>query len=175
MKFRSESSLSQPREAVFAAYRDQLPEVVKLLEDISAVNVLSRSDDGPISKLHNEWVSNREVPKIAASLIKPEHLRWDDHATWDGANWRCSFEIRTRVFTENVRCTGTNTFLVEGSGTKVILEGDFQVSLKDIPGVPRFLAGTIAPQVEAFIIQLIQPNLEKVNQAVGRFLTAKGA
>jgi len=173
MKFRSESKLSQPREAVFRAYRDRLPEVVAYLEDISAVNVLSRSDTGAQTRLHNEWVSSRDIPKIAASILKPEHLRWDDHATWDEAAWRCDFEIHTRVFKENVRCTGSNLFLVDGAGTKVVLEGDFQVSLKDVPGVPRFLAGTIAPQVENFIIQLIQPNLEKVNQAVGRFLSAQ--
>jgi hypothetical protein len=174
MKFRSESTISHPREAVFAAYRDRLPEVVSYLEDISAVNVLQREEAGAVVKLHNEWVSSREIPKIAQSILKPEHLRWDDHAAWDGAAWRCSFEIKTRAFRENVRCTGTNTFLVQGAGTKVVLEGEFSVSLKDVPGVPWMLAGTIVPQIEKFIIALIQPNLEKVNQALGKFLDAGG-
>lgn len=172
MKFRSESTINHPREAVFAAYRDRLSEVIRYLDDISAVNVLARDEAGAVVKLHNEWVSNREVPKVAQSIIKPEHLRWDDHASWDASAWRCGFEIKTRAFRENVRCVGTNTFLEVGAGTKVVLEGDFEVNLKDVPGVPRFLAGTIIPQIEKFIIALIQPNLEKVNQAVGQYLDA---
>lgn len=174
MKFRSESTIQHPRAAVFAAYRDRLPEVVRFLDDISAVNVLARDDAGATVKLHNEWVSNREIPKVAQAIIKPEHLRWDDYASWDAGAWRCGFEIKTRAFRDNVRCVGSNTFLEQGAGTKVVLEGDFEVSLKDVPGVPRLLAGTIVPQIEKFIIALIQPNLEKVNKALGQYLDAGG-
>lgn len=176
MKFRSESTIHHPRDVVFAAYRDRLAGVVPYLEDIKAVNVLSRTEAGSVIKLHNEWVSDREVPKVAASIIKPEHLKWDDYASWDASTFTCAFEIKTRIFTENVKCVGGNQFLDDGKGgTRVVLHGDFEVSLKDIPGVPRFLAGTIAPQVEKFIIALIQPNLEKVNVALGRFLDAEKA
>lgn len=176
MKFRSESTIHHPREVVFAAYRDRLSSVVPYLEDIKAVNVLSRSEAGTSVTLHNEWVSDRDVPKVAAGIIKPEHLKWDDYATWDAATHKCAFEIKTRMFTDNVKCVGGNQFLDDGKGgTRVVLEGQFDVSLKDIPGVPRFLAGTIAPQVEKFIVALIQPNLEKVNVAVGRFLDAEKA
>lgn len=176
MKFRSESTIHHPREVVFAAYRDRLPSVVPFLEDIKAVNVLARSEAGSVVKLHNEWVSDREVPKVAASIIKPEHLKWDDHASWDATTHKCTFEIKTRMFTDSVKCVGSDTFVDDGKGgTRVILEGEFEVSLKDIPGVPRFLAGTIAPQVEKFIVALIQPNLEKVNVAVGRFLDTEKA
>lgn len=173
MKFRNESLVGWPRDMVFAAYRDELSNVVKFLDDISAINVLDRKDDGGTTRLHNEWVSQREVPAVAASLIKPEMLRWDDYATWDQGRFVCSFEIKTRAFRDNVRCVGTNTFFADGDRTRVVLEGDFEVSLKGVPGVPFFLAGTIVPQVEKFIVGLIQPNLEKVNVAVGRFLDAK--
>lgn len=174
MKYHSESILAHPRDAVFVAYRDRLTEIAAYLEDIAAVNVISRAEDGAIVKMHNEWVSDRSVPTVAKSFIKPEHLRWDDHATWDANSFTVRFDIKTRVFTDAVRCFGTNTFVAEGDKTRIILDGDFDVNLREIPGVPRLLAGTIKPQVEKFIIGLIQPNLEKTNDAVGRFLSAQG-
>lgn len=174
MKFRNESTIHHPRERVFAAFRDQLADVVPYLDDIAAINTLDRKEAGAVVTLHNEWVSSRDVPAVAQSILKPEMLRWDDYATWDAAAFVCRFDIKTRAFRDNVRCVGSNTFLVEGNNTRVVLEGDFEVSLKGVPGVPFFLAGTIVPQIEKFILGLIQPNLEKTNAAVGRFLDARG-
>lgn len=175
MKFRSESLIHHPRDKVFAAYRDRLVEVVPYLDDIEAVVVRSRKEEGDTVTLHNEWRSGREVPSAAKAFLKPDQLAWDDYATWRGSDHTCHFDIKTRAFRDAVRCVGTNTFTETPSGgTKVVLEGDFEVALHGIPGVPSFLARTIIPQVEKFIIALIQPNLEKTNQAVERFLDAQG-
>lgn len=174
MKFRSESTIPHPRDAVFAAYRDNLPEVIRFLDDISAVNVLAREETGGVVKLHNEWVSERDIPSVAQQFIKPEHLRWDDHASWDASSYVCHFDIRTRAFTDAVRCDGTNTFVDDPKGTRVILEGTFEVTNIKVPGVPSFLAKRLVPQIESFIIGLVRPNLEKVNEAVGRYLDTQG-
>lgn len=174
MRFTSTSTIAHPRAEVFAAYRDRLPEIVSFMDDISHIVVLSREEDGDTVTLHNEWHSAREVPKVAQAFIKPDQLQWDDHATWNQADFTCAFNIKTRAFRDAVTCTGTNRFVEDGDVTKVILEGDFEVDVQQIPGVPRLLAGRIAPQIEKFIVQLIQPNLEKTNQAVGRFLDAQG-
>ncbi len=175
MEIRSESRIRQSREKVFAAYRDRLPELAPYLDDIAEIKVLSRSEaDGKV-KLHNEWISDREIPAFAQKILKPEYLRWDDHAVWDASAWTCDWEIRTRAFTEAVSCRGRNQFLEDGDGTRVVLTGDLTIDLREIPGVPRFLAGTIAPQVEKFIVNLITPNLEAVNRSLQRFLDEKGA
>jgi hypothetical protein len=174
VQFRSESFIAHPVQEVFRTYRDRLPEVVPYLDDISAVNVLKRDEKGGLVELHNEWVSQREIPKAAAAILKPEHLRWDDYATWDESKLACTFEIRTRAFRDAVRVTGGDTFEAVPGGTKVILSGDFHLDIQAIPGVPSFLAKTLLPQVEKFIVGLIQPNLEQVNRAIGRFLDAQG-
>lgn len=173
MKFRSESFIPHPRDAVFVAYRDRLADVVPYLDDIQAVVVHAREESGPIVKLHNEWRSAREVPQVARAFLKPDQLAWDDHATWDASKHTCTFDIRTRAFRDAVKCVGGDTFLEVPGGTKVVLEGDFEIALNGIPGVPSLLARTIVPQVEKFILSLIQPNLEKVNVAVGRYLDAQ--
>ena len=174
MQFRVESFIAHPVEEVFRTYRDRLSEVVPYLDDIAAIHVHKREVNGTIVKLHNEWVSNREIPKVAQAVLKPEHLRWDDHATWDEAARKCDFEIRTRAFGDGVRVTGHDDFVSVPGGTKVVLVGDFHIDLKSIPGVPSFLAKTLLPQVEKFIVGLIQPNLERTNAAIGRFLDAQG-
>lgn len=173
MKFRSESVIAHPRDEVFKAYRDQLGDVVPYISDISEINVLDRKEAGSVVTLHNEWVSDSDIPTVAQAFLKPEHLRWDDYATWNEDSHTVAFQIKTRVFTDAVKCTGTNTFIAEGDKTRVVLEGDFEVNLKGVPGVPRFLAGRIVPQVEKFIIAMVTPNLEKTNQAIGTFLDAK--
>jgi hypothetical protein len=173
MQFRSESTIAHSREAVFSAYRDQLADIVRYLDDIREVNVLSRDEEGAVVKLHNEWVSDRDIPAAASAFLKPEHLRWDDYANWDSGAWQCRFEIRTRAFGDAVRCDGTNTFVPDPGGTRVILEGNFHVDLKGLPGVPSFVAKRLVPQVEKFIIALIQPNLERTNEAVGRYLDSR--
>lgn len=172
MKFRSESVIAHPRAAVFSAFRDQLPDIASYLDDISEIRVVSRSEADGIVTLHNEWASNSEIPAVARSFIKPENLRWDDHAIWDASAWQCRYDIKTRAFVDAVTCVGTNTFVDEGETTRVVLEGEFTINVKKL-GIPSFIAGRVAPQIESFIIGMVKPNLEKTNAAVGRFLDAQ--
>ncbi|HND30359.1 MAG TPA: hypothetical protein PLA94_10185, partial [Myxococcota bacterium] len=135
---------------------------------------LSRKERPGGVSLHNEWVGKGEIPKVAQGIIRPEMLRWDDYAEWDDARSLVEWTIKIRVFSENFKCSGVNRFVEEGPGrTRVNLTGNLELSLKDIPGVPRILAGTIAPQVEKFIVALIKPNLEQTNEAVGKYLDSK--
>jgi nitrogen fixation protein len=170
MEIRSESRIHHPRDVVFAAYRDRLPEIAAYIPDIKEIVVESREQADGIVELHNVWVSDREIPSFARAILEPEYLRWDDFATWRNAEWACDWSIRTRAFTDAVVCGGRNQFFEDGRGTRVLLSGDLTIRLKEIPGVPKFLAPRIAPQVEKFIVSLITPNLEAVNRSLQRFL-----
>lgn len=174
MRMHSESKIAHPVEAVFTAYRDRMAEVAAYLPDIAEINVLDRKVEGSKVALHNEWVSNTDIPKIAKSFIKPEHLRWDDFATWDETTHSCSWRIATRVMTEAVSCSGTTKLVQDGDGTRVVLEGDLEIDGTALPGVPKFMAKKVAPQVEKFIVNMITPNLEKTNEAIEKFLDAQG-
>lgn len=174
MEIKSESRIPYPRPVVYRAYRDHLSEVAAYIPDIREIVVHKRLEDGAVVRLHNEWISQTEVPAFAQRFLKPEMLRWDDYATWDEAAWACDWRIKTRVFTDAVTCGGRNTFVEDGpNATRVVLGGDLQIALKEIPGVPSFLASTLAPQVEKFIVSLITPNLQKVNGSLGQFLDAQ--
>jgi hypothetical protein len=171
---KSEARIHHPREAVFKAYRDQLCDIIVYNDDIQEVIIESREENGDIVTLHNVWVSDRDVPAVASKILKPEHLRWDDYATWNGKEYYCDWTIKTRAFTDSVTCSGRNTFVDEGDSTRVVLSGKLDIDLKSIPGVPRFLAGRMAPKLEKFIVNLITPNLERVNTCLQQFLDEKG-
>lgn len=171
MRIQSESRVHHPRDKVFRAYRDRLPEIAAYLSDIREIIVRSREQLGDEIRLHNEWVADREIPKVLQVVVKPEMLRWDDFATWREGALECHWTLKTRAFTESVHCSGTNLFLEDGPGaTRVVLTGELRVDLDRLPGVPGILSRKLGPQVEKFVVSLITPNLERVNQSLERFL-----
>lgn len=174
MEIRSESRIKYPRAQVYQAYRDRLPEIARFIPDIKEIVVVSREDRPQGPRLHNEWASDREIPSFASAFLKPEHLRWDDYADWSDAAFHVDWTLKTRAFTDAVRCSGRNAFLEDGTGTRVLLTGDLQIAVQEIPGIPSFLGKRLAPQVEKFIISLVTPNLERVNASIEQFLDANG-
>jgi hypothetical protein len=174
MQINASSVIHHPRARVYKAYRDELPQIAPYMPNIKEIVVKARDERPNGVKLHNVWVGKGEIPRVAQGIIKPEMVAWDDFADWDDVAWACAWQIKTRVFTEKVKCGGTNRFTEEGpNATRVHLQGNLDLDLRDIPGVPRVLAGTITPQIEKFIVALIRPNLEQVNQSLERYLDAE--
>ena len=175
MRIHSESLIRHPQPKVYQAYRDRLPEIAEYIPDVKEIVVESREAyDGGV-KIHNVWIADREVPVFAKAFLKPEMMRWDDYADWRDAESRVHWKLKLRVFTDQVTCGGTNTFKkVDERTTAVVLEGDLDIDLKNIPGVPKLFAGGLKPKVEKFIVSLITPNLERVNESLQQFLDEKG-
>lgn len=175
MQINSSSVIPQSRDRVFRAYRDEMSEVARFMPNIQQINVVKRELVDPGVKLHNEWIGKGEIPRPVQGIVKPDMLRWDDFAIWDNGAWACQWEIKLRVFTDAVKCHGKTRFIEESAGsTRVILAGTLDINLRDIPGVPRMLAGTVGPLVEKFIVALITPNLEQVNTSLAQYLNASG-
>lgn len=173
MNIHASSVIRHPRARVFHAFRNELPKVAAFMPNIQQINTVACEDATGGARVHNEWIARGEIPKVAQGIIKPEMLRWDDHAVWDDANTRCTWTLKLRVFTDNVRCSGQTVLTDEAGGTRVTLTGTLEIDLKNIPGVPRFLAGTISPQVEKFVVALVTPNLEQMTTALGRYLDSQ--
>ena len=171
MQINASNVIQHPREKVYRVYRDELPKVAPFMENIKEILIKSREEHPGGVRIHNEWVGKGEIPRAVQGILRPEMVRWDDFAEWDDGGWLCHWTLKLRVFTDNMKCSGTNRFEAVGpNATRVTLAGNLDISLKDIPGVPRILAGPIAPQVEKFIIAMIRPNLEQVNASLGRYL-----
>jgi len=174
MKIRSESILHHPIDRVYRAYRDEMPAIATTIPDISEVRVIARADRPGGATIHNEWISATRLPPGLSAIIKPEHLRWDDHAEWDDATQTVRWRIQTRVFTDQITCGGTNRFIADGErATRLVLDGDLRIDIRSVPGVPGFVARRLGPRLESFFVGLIAPNLEKVNLYLGRYLDAR--
>ena len=176
MRINSESRIHHPIDLVYRCYRDHLPEVAPYTSDIKEIIVKSREEAEKGPQIHNIWVADREIPKVAQGLVKPDMLRWDDFAEWDDERQYVDWRINIPSFPDQVKCSGRNAFVADGPNcTKVLLTGELEINVRKIPGVPRLLAGRIAPKIESFIVMLITPNLEKVNQSLERYLDEHGA
>jgi hypothetical protein len=176
MKIHSESRIHHPLEQVYACYRDKLPQIAPYTKDIREIIVNSREELAQGPKIHNIWVADRDIPKIAQGIVKPDMLRWDDFAQWNDDAKYVDWRLNIPAFPDQVKCSGRNAFFADGPDTtRVVLTGDLEINVKKIPGVPRLLAGRIAPKLEAFIVMLITPNLEKVNQSLELYLDDKSA
>ncbi|MFT4975260.1 MAG: hypothetical protein ACI8S6_001147 [Myxococcota bacterium] len=173
MKIHSESRIPYPAALVYAAYRDRLPEVAPYIPDIGSITVVAREQTPGGVKLHNRWKADREIPAIVQRFLTPEMLCWDDYAEWFDAKRDCSWRLSIPALPDQVQCKGHNTFIEDGDQTRVVLTGELTIQADRVPGVPRILARRLAPQIEKFIVQLITPNLQKVNDSLGAFLDAQ--
>ena len=172
MKIHSESRIHHPVEAVYLAYRDRLPEIARYIPDIKEIRVESREDTDDGCRLHNLWISDKELPAVVRGVVKPEMMRWDDYAEWHDSERYVAWRLVIPTFKDQVRCEGRNTFHVDGAGARVVLTGNLEIKLERVPGVPAFMARRVAPMIEEFIVKLITPNLERVNQSLETYLDA---
>ncbi len=172
MQIRSESTIRHPRGIVYAAYRDDLAAIARdFMPDIRELIVHSREEQDGVIKLHNEWVSNADLPRVARKFIKPEMLRWDDYAAWVDTGHYVDWELKLKVFRDGMRCSGRNHFEEVGTGsTRIRVTGDLQIDLRDMPGVPSLVARRIAPAIERFVIGMVTPNITKGNEALQGYL-----
>ncbi|MEL7368774.1 MAG: hypothetical protein AAFN74_07675 [Myxococcota bacterium] len=171
MKLEADARIAFARPVVYAAYRDRLPEMLPYLPNIKAITVEKREEAGEgITKLLNLWEAKGDVPKVAQRIITPDMFAWHDHASWNQNDWTCDWRIETRMFTEKVNCSGHNEYIEDGDGTILKIRGNLDMDLKGIPGVPSFLAGTVRPHVEKFIVDLLTPNLLSIADGLEKFL-----
>jgi hypothetical protein len=171
VEIRNDTIITHPRELVYHTYRDRLPELVEMLDNIESMTELDRREEGDTIHLLNEWKAQGEIPKIAQKWIKPEMLRWKDHATWHAKEWTVDWRFEMAFLTDRVHVAGKSYYLERGpSRTELQLRGDLTIDAMGMPGMPRLIARKAGPVVERFVLALVQPNLVKTAHALQRFL-----
>lgn len=164
-----------PRERVFKAYRDDLPKLVSYLENVRAITVTSRADEGQLVKLVNRWKGGGEIPSVVRKFLSEDLLEWDDIATWNESDFTCQWRTVVPSFKDAVDATGNNTFVaVSDTSMRFTIRGELKVDAAKVRGVPRLLAGTVGPAIESFLVARIQPNFLTVAKGVERWLRDGG-
>jgi len=175
MRIEADSVVPFPRPKVFAAYRDDMKDFVKLLPNLRGIEQKDRSEDGGVVKLFNVWHGGGDIPAAVRTVMGDKALSWDDRAIWREAEWICEWDIKPHVLTEAVKCGGKTTFVdLGGDRTRMEIRGDISIDLKKVRGVPSFLAGSIGRTVEQFLVRAITPNLTGTADALTKHLQSKG-
>ncbi len=174
MKIEVTADIAFPKDRVFAAYRDHLVDLVPYLENVREIIITSRVDEGALVKFVNRWKGGGEIPAVVRKVISADLLEWDDLATWNATDLTCQWQTIVPAFKDAVDARGSNTFNEKRPGvTTMLISGHLKVDAAKVKGVPRILAGTIGPAVEAFLVAAIRPNLVAVAKGVEKFLAAQ--
>lgn len=168
----AETEIPYPLPLVFSTYRDRLAEIVPYLPNIESIQVKERSDDENISYLVNAWTSKSDIPTLVQKFLKTNAFRWTDRAEWNASQWICSWSVQTEVFPGLVECWGTTSFVDASSATCIRIDGELHLYLEKLH-VPRFLANTLRPLIEKFVVNSLKPNLLSAGEGVGKFLLAE--
>lgn len=170
MKLDVTTTLPFPRDQVFAAYRDHMADMVPYLQNVRAITVKSRVDDGEVVRLVNHWKGGGEIPAVVRKFLSAELLEWDDIATWSSSKFTCEWQTVVPAFKEAVDARGVTTFVAQGNQTVVTIAGELKVDAGKVKGVPRLLSGTVSPAIEAFLVGSIKPNMTAQAKGVEKFL-----
>jgi hypothetical protein len=175
MEIRADARIPFPRDIVFAAYRDELIDLLPYLPNVRSIEIKSRKEEGNVIEFVNEWRGGGDIPAAIRAVLSESVLAWTDYATWRSDAMCCDWRTETHAFTDAVTCKGTNRFVVEGDG-KTLLEirGSLEIDAKKIRGVPSMFAGTIGRKVEEFLVSKIQSNLVETAKGLVRYLEERG-
>lgn len=174
MKLEADSRIAFPRERVWQTYLEELEWLAEFLPNVRSIERKDREEIDGLVKITRLWTAKADLPGPAQAVIKPHMLQWTDYAGWDPKNWRCDWRIETGAFPDAVLCNGATTYEeTSSSATLVSIRGEIVVRPEKVPGVPRFLAGTVKPIIERVIVAAIAPNLKGVAAGVEKYLAAK--
>jgi hypothetical protein len=171
MELRADARIPFPRDTVFTAYRDHLPDLLPYLPNVRRVEVKSREEKGPIVHLVNEWQGGGEIPAAVRAIIGDSMMGWVDRATWDENTLRCDWRSETRAFGDALKCAGLNEFLDDGPGRTLLqIRGMIEVDAKRLRGIPGFLASKVGRTLEEFLGGRIQTNLVETAKGLTKYL-----
>jgi hypothetical protein len=171
MKLQLTTEIPFPRASVFDAYRDHLFDLVPYLPNIRAIDVKSRSEEGPKIKLVNHWRGGADIPAAIRSVLSDSLLEWDDYATWDAPTFTVQWKTVVLAFREALKAEGINRFDEVGpNNTRFTLDGVVEVDSARLPGVARLLGRVVGPALEAFLVATIRPNVLAISKGVERYL-----
>lgn len=173
--FRFEDRIAHPLAACYVGMRDHMVELTPYLHGVKEIRVVERREVAP-GKLYlvNEWVSDYPVPSVLSRFLSPDMLRWLDVVTWDDATRSWHWRFESRAAKGVLHAEGTNRMEEAGVGaTRFVIEGDLEVYVEKFPALPAFIGRRIRPQVEKFIVGLIEPRLRGIDQGLAMWLDAQ--
>jgi hypothetical protein len=173
--FRYTDRIQHPLAQCYLAMRDRMAEFVPYLDGVREIRVLERREMAPGKHwILNEWISSYEVPAVLRPFLRPEWLRWLDKVVWDDERRAWQWEFDSPVLANVVRCAGENSMRELGPAeTELVIAGDLNIHVENLPGVPAFVGRRMRPQVERFVLGLVAPRLRGIDEGLARYLDSR--
>jgi hypothetical protein len=178
MDFKNESRLEHPAKDVLDLMIHNLDKVVPFMPTIDYIETekFERRDNGQIYILR-KWKGRSETaPKALKPFLSEAMLTWHDDALWTPEEYKVDWSLRSSMG-KLYECGGTNSFGPhpddQEKASLIRLTGTLTIYPDRIPGIPKFIARRVAPQVEAFILKLVSPNLTEVVNGLEGYLASQ--
>jgi hypothetical protein len=163
-------------EEVLHLLRDDMPALVPYLYDIDRIEVTERREEGDVVHIVNLWFGDMaKVPGPLRKFAKPELFSWTDYASWSSAKRQASWRLEPRVGARAFECHGTTTLVDADEGARIEMDINIDIYPENIPGIPKFIAKRLLPQIERAIEKQITPNLRNLAVSIRRYAEAMKA
>jgi hypothetical protein len=175
MKFQLSEKTRFDRDLMFKTHRDELESLVPYMTMVERVRAEGheRHADGT-EVLTHRWLCTREaVPVVIRSMIPPNMRVWVGTARWNPHDFECTWDIEIPGLGQAVTIHGVHKYLVDGSGTRVELAGDFAVHADKIPNLPSLISGPMVMAFEKFVTRVIVQVMKVTHRAVVSYLEDK--
>jgi hypothetical protein len=175
--FAETSRVSHHAALVLETMIERMEEIVPFLDNVESIETQSRRTlkDGRI-KIVRRWQGRADtMPTALRPFLTRDFMGWIDTAVWTPAQH--AVEWSQSMCSQGVAalytCSGVNSFEPHPDdpqhATLIRVSGDLVLHADRLPGIPRFLASRLAPQVEQFIVGLVTPNLKGLAKGLQRY------
>jgi len=170
MKFEIKDAIPLSLEEAFYLLRDEMPALVPFMADTEEITVLSREETDNGVKIVNRWrASMDKIPSALRPFVKPEMLSWNDHARWTSDDHTARWELEALGSSKLFSCQGETSIFEKEGKTFLQIVVDFEIYAENVPGVPRFLAKRLGPQVEKVIGDVLSVNMRQMSQSINAY------
>jgi hypothetical protein len=142
------------------------------LPNVRHIRELGREPSlGGQTRIDYLWgIEHTVVPSVARPFLKDllDEVRSD--TLWHHPQRRGEFLFYTESLRELFSCEGYFLLDSAGSGTRMQIIADLNVTPHELPGVPKLLSRSIIPAVERVVRDTISPSLEALPGALDQLI-----
>ncbi len=171
--FRTLVVVGHPVERVWETVRDRMADIAPMLDDVEAVTVLERREEGEGRVvLLNEWRARVPAKAVTSTILPGGTFRWLDRAEWFEPERRCDWSIEPCDLRDLLACRGRATYVeaMGGRGARVTFEGTLEIDLGRLVSLGRPLEGAASALIESIVSTVIPRNFTKTVHAACRLL-----
>jgi hypothetical protein len=168
--FKSVVVVRHPHSIIADVMRDHLADFAHNLTDIDSVVERERTlEQGAVVRIVNEWKLRYQIPAAIKGFIGDGELGWLDFNHWQGNG--CDWSIEPFFLAGHISCTGRTSFepAMAGQGSRVTLQGDFEIRQGFMKGAPALVEGSILRFAETIVTTVLPKNLRAVVEAAASY------